>query len=368
MGKLTVNIKNHDYDVHIGQHTYQLFATDYAELFERTDRIAILADEQVAAIHLPLLQKALAFTNREIVVKTVPAGESCKSPAVYVDCLSFLLNEKFTRDSLIIAFGGGACGDLAGFVAATFMRGIRFLQCPTTILSHDSAVGGKTAINMPEGKNMVGSFHQPSGVLFDTSLFTTLPAKEIRSGMAELLKHALISDGEWADELLSNPTFSQPAIDWLSSELLKGIEVKAKIVAEDEFEHSTRKYLNFGHTFGHAVEAACGFGGLSHGESVMIGMAYSLLLSEEHGAVDEQLTSRFIAFANKHGYTFQPIYDHSFEVFMNYMEKDKKASFGRLNFVLLDTVGNPFVKELSKEQCEQAFEQLRRRVEGNGTQ
>ncbi|WP_203246465.1 3-dehydroquinate synthase [Sporosarcina beigongshangi] len=365
MGRLTVNIKNHEYDVHIGQQTYQLFATEYAELFASVDRIAILADEQVAAIHLPLLQEALAFTGREIVVKKVPAGENCKSPAVYVDCLSFLLQKKFTRDSLIIAFGGGACGDLAGFVAATFMRGIRFLQCPTTILAHDSAVGGKTAINMPEGKNMVGSFHQPSGVLFDTSLFTTLPAKEMRSGMAELLKHALISNEEWADELLSNPTFAQPAIDWLSSELLKGIEVKAKIVAEDEFEQSTRKYLNFGHTFGHAVEAACGFGGLSHGESVMIGMAYSLILSEQHGAVDEQLTTRFITFACQQGYTFQPVYDHTFEIFMNFMEKDKKVSFGKLNFVLLDGVGNPFVKELSKEQCEEAFEQLRRRVEGD---
>ncbi|MFJ7933451.1 3-dehydroquinate synthase [Sporosarcina sp. NPDC096371] len=366
MGKLTVNIKNHEYDVHIGQNTYELFATDYAELFERTDRIAIIVDEQVAAIHLPLLERALAPLNREIVIKTVPAGESCKTSAVYIDCLSFLLQQKFTRDSLVIAFGGGACGDLTGFVAATFMRGIRFLQCPTTILAHDSAVGGKTAINMPEGKNMVGSFHQPVGVLFDTSLFETLPPKEIRSGMAELLKHAIISDAEWADDLLAHSTFSQPATDWLAGELLKGIEVKAKIVAEDEFERSTRKYLNFGHTFGHAVEAACGFGGLSHGESVMIGMAYSLILSEEHGAIDEQLTNRVIAFAGTHGYTFQPIYDYSFEVFMNYMEKDKKASFGKMNFVLLDGVGNPYVKELSKEQCKQAFDQLRQRTEGVG--
>ena len=367
MGKLTVNIKNHEYDVHIGQNTYELFATDYAELFERTDRIAIIADEQVAASHLPRLQAALASTNREVVVKTVPAGEACKTSAVYVDCLSFLLQEKFTRDSLVIAFGGGACGDLTGFVAATFMRGIRFLQCPTTILAHDSAVGGKTAINMPEGKNMVGSFHQPSGVLFDMALFTTLPAKEIRSGMAELLKHAIISDEGWTNELLANPTFSQPTIDWLSIELLKGIEVKANIVAEDEFEHGARKYLNFGHTFGHAVEAACGFGSLSHGESVMIGMAYSLLLSETQGAIEETLTNRYIHFAKQHGYTFQPIYEYSFDVFMNYMEKDKKASFGKLNFVLLDGVGNPFVKELSREQCELAFQQLQQRVEGDVT-
>jgi 3-dehydroquinate synthase len=366
MGKLTVNVRDHEYDVHIGRDTYDLFASDYADLLASADRIAIIADERVAAIHLPFLLKALASTNSDIIVKMVPAGESCKTSAVYVDCLSFLLNEKFTRDSLVIAFGGGACGDLTGFVAATFMRGIRYLQCPTTILAHDSAVGGKTAINMPEGKNMVGSFHQPVGVVFNTSLFESLPPREIRSGMAELLKHALISDEEWTLELLSNPSFSQPDIEWLSQELLRGTEVKAKIVAEDEFERSTRKFLNFGHTFGHAVEGVCGFGGLSHGESVMIGMAYSLILSESHGAVDEELTNRFIYFANSHGYTFQPVHEHAFDVFMNYMEKDKKASFGKLHFVLLESVGNPYVKELSKEQCEKAFEVLRQRTEGDG--
>ncbi|KAA0966133.1 3-dehydroquinate synthase [Sporosarcina sp. ANT_H38] len=366
MGKLTVAVRDHQYNVHIGQDTYKLFATEYAELLGTVDRIAIIADERVAAVYLPLLQKALESVNCEISVKTVPAGENCKTSAVYVDCLSFLLNEKFTRDSLLIAFGGGACGDLTGFVAATFMRGIRYLQCPTTILAHDSAVGGKTAINMPEGKNMVGSFHQPIGVLFNTELFVSLPPREIRSGMAELLKHALISDVDWTHELLSNPSFSQPSIEWLSSELLRGIEVKAKIVSEDEFENSTRKFLNFGHTFGHAVEGVCGFGGLSHGESVMIGMAYSLILSESHGAVGAELTNRFIQFANTHGYTFQPVHEHEFDVFINYMEKDKKVSFGKLNFVLLDGIGKPYVKELSKVQCEQAFNQLRQRTKGDG--
>ncbi|MEK5070647.1 3-dehydroquinate synthase [Sporosarcina sp. FSL K6-1508] len=367
MGKLTVAVRDHHYNVDIGPDTYNLFTTDYAELLGSVDRIAIIADEKVAAIHLPLLQKALESVNHEIIVKTVPAGESCKTSTVYIDCLSFLLNEKFTRDSLLIAFGGGACGDLTGFVAATYMRGIKYLQCPTTILAHDSAVGGKTAINMPEGKNMVGSFHQPTGVLFNTSLFESLPPREIRSGMAELLKHALISDEKWALELLSESSFSQPDIEWLSHELLRGIEVKAKIVTEDEFEHSTRKFLNFGHTFGHAVEGVCGFGGLSHGESVMIGMAYSLILSESHGAIDESLTSRFIKFANTHSYTFQPVHEHAFNVFMGYMEKDKKASFGKLNFVLLNGVGKPYVKELSKEQCEEAFNQLKQRTKGDET-
>lgn len=366
MGKLAVNILNHEYDVHIGPDTYQLFATDYAALLDSADQIAIIADERVAETHLPLLQQALETEGRKILLKTVPAGENCKTPAVYTECLSFLLNANCTRDSLVIAFGGGACGDLAGFVAATFMRGIRYIHCPTTILAHDSAVGGKTAINMPEGKNMVGAFHQPAGVIFNTSLFETLPPREIRSGMTELLKHAFISDAEWAEQLLANKNFSNPDIDWLSVELLKGIAVKAKIVAEDEFEHSTRKFLNFGHTFGHAVEAVCGFGGLSHGECVMIGMAYSLILSEEKGAVEKGLTDRFIEFANVHGYSFQPVHDHAFDVFLNYMQKDKKVSFGKLNFVLLDGLGNPYVKELTSGQCEEAFHQLRKRTEGNG--
>ncbi|MFS0576743.1 3-dehydroquinate synthase [Sporosarcina sp. 179-K 3D1 HS] len=365
MGKLTVEIKDHEYEVHIGREAYSLFATDYAALLDSADRIGILADENVAELHLPLLQEALRKNGRDILVKTVPAGESCKSPAVYVECQSFLLQNNFTRNSLLIAFGGGACGDLTGFVAATFMRGIRYVQCPTTILAHDSAVGGKTAINMPEGKNMVGSFHQPSGVIFQTELFETLPPREIRSGMAELLKHAFISDKDWTDALLSNPSFSKPSVEWLATELLKGIDVKARIVAEDEFEHSTRKFLNFGHTFGHAVEAVCGFGGLSHGECVMIGMAYSLILSEEQdGSIDAEVTKRFIQFALSNGYTFQPVHEHSFEQFLQYMEKDKKASFGKLNFVLLNEVGKPYVTEVTREHCEFAFDRLREKTEG----
>ena len=173
MGKLTVDVGGRPYDVHIGANTYNLFTTDYAELLNRVDRIAIIADEKVASVHLETLLEALRPINREIEVKTVSEGENCKTTAEYIDCLSFLLANGYTRNSLIIAFGGGACGDLTGFVAATFMRGIRYIHCPTTILAHDSAVSGKTAINMPEGKNMVGSSHQPSGVL-STQLYLNL--------------------------------------------------------------------------------------------------------------------------------------------------------------------------------------------------
>ena len=362
MGKLNVKVTNATYDVHIGTDTYKLFSNEYAQLLKSADRIAIIADEKVASIHLPLLQEALGQAFQKVELKTVPAGENCKTADTYVDCLSFLLTKGFTRNSIVIAFGGGACGDLVGFVAATFMRGIRYIHCPTTILAHDSAVGGKTAINMPEGKNMVGSFHQPSAVIFNSQLFESLPAREIRSGLAELLKHAFISDAKWTEELLSNESFAQPSIDWLSSELLRGIQVKAKIVAEDEFEQSTRKFLNFGHTFGHAVEAACGYGKLSHGECVMIGMAYSLILSEKFGRIDKTLTDKFIGFAVLNGYQFTAAHDYSFETFIEYMQKDKKASFGKMNFALLDVVGSPFVVEVSTEQCREAFDDLKIRT------
>lgn len=362
MGKLTVQLLNAEYVVHVGDHVYELFSTDYKDLLKTVDRIGIIADDVVANKHLPVLLNALENVGVSPIVKIVPAGEQCKTSEVYIECQSFLLQENFTRNSLLIAFGGGACGDLAGFVAATFMRGIRFIQCPTTILSHDSAVGGKTAINLSEGKNMVGSFHQPSAVLFNTALLETLPPREVRSGMAELIKHAFISDANWSNRLMEEDAFSNPSVEWLSTELLKGIQVKADIVAADEFEHSIRKYLNFGHTFGHAVEAVCGFGGLSHGESIMIGMAYSFILSEEYGNIDSSITNRFIAFAKKNGYTFEPVLNHSFNEFLLFMKKDKKATFGEMNFIVLKELGIPFVQNVTEIECERVFKELQLRI------
>lgn len=362
MGTLSVQLPDAVYDVHIGNGVYDLFSNRYEDLLASADKVGIIADEYVASIHLPILLDALKKCGIEPVVKIVPAGEQCKTATVYMDCQSLLLKEGFTRNSMLIAFGGGACGDLTGFVAATFMRGIRFIQCPTTILSHDSAVGGKTAINMPEGKNMVGSFHQPSAVLFETRLFRTLPAREIRSGLAELVKHAFISDPLWSEQLLTGASFLSPSEGWLAEELLKGIQVKADIVAEDEFEHSSRKYLNFGHTFGHAVEAVCGFGGLSHGECVMIGMAFSFVMSEQHGEMDASFTDRFILFAKENGYTFSPVLDYKFEEFLAFMIKDKKTAFGNMNFVVLKKLGSPFVKTISAEECREVFKELARRI------
>ncbi|MBD7906953.1 3-dehydroquinate synthase [Sporosarcina gallistercoris] len=362
MKQLTVKTMSTSYDVHIGGGVYVLFATEYKELLQHADKVGIFADATAASYHLEKLEQALQAASIPFVLHMLPGGEESKTPASFMSCHSFLLQHQFTRQSVLIAFGGGACGDLTGFVAATFMRGIPFLQCPTTILAHDSAVGGKTAINMPEGKNMVGSFHQPAGVLFRPDLFTTLPEREVRSGMAELLKHAMISDDDWTESLLLNSDFPHFSAEMLSTELLKGIRVKADIVAQDEFEQGMRKFLNFGHTLGHAVEAYFGFGKVSHGECVMIGMAYSLLLSETFGSISPGFTNRFIRFADHSGYPVQAIVDVEFNSLLQFMKMDKKVSAGELVFVLLHSPGNPFTQKVSERHCEQAYHELISRI------
>ncbi|REB09902.1 3-dehydroquinate synthase [Sporosarcina sp. BI001-red] len=362
MEQLTVKTKSTSYTVHIGEEVYDLFATEYKDLLKNADKVGVFADETAAFYHFEKLENALKAVGIDFELHILPPGEESKTPTSFMSCHSFLLQHNFTRQSVLIAFGGGACGDVTGFVAATFMRGIAFLQCPTTILAHDSAVGGKTAINMPEGKNMVGSFHQPAGVLFQPDLFTTLPEREVRSGMAELIKHAMISDADWTESLLLNSDFPNFSAEALTTELLKGIRVKANIVEQDEFEQGIRKFLNFGHTLGHAVEAYFGFGKVSHGECVMIGMAYSFLLSESYGDISPELTKRFIRFADVAGYPIQAILEVEFDALLHYLKKDKKVTSGDLVFVLLYNLGNPFTQKVSEKHCEEAYYELIARI------
>ncbi len=363
MGVLTIQLPNKTYDVVIEPNGYERLSTEYAPLLKTTDRIGIIVDETVHTLYSEQLKRFEQLHN-EVHTFVVPKGEACKTLDVYGRAQSFLLQKGFTRNSLLFAFGGGAVGDLTGFIAATFMRGIRFIQLPTTVLAHDSAVGGKTAINMPEGKNMVGAFHQPEAVIFDLNIFKTLPEREWRSGMAELIKHAYISDATWTEQLLQDEQFVQPAFNTLEEQLLKGVAVKAKIVEEDTFEHGSRKFLNFGHTFGHAIEAATNFGTLSHGECVMVGMAYALLLSEKASTLQTGEAKKFIRFAKRQGYSFDSIFEYSFETLYQFMQKDKKASFGTLHFVILEHIGHPNVMTVDESLCREVFEEMRQLIEG----
>ncbi|WP_040228358.1 3-dehydroquinate synthase [Bhargavaea cecembensis] len=359
METIRVATKERDYDVNVGPGALGLIGR-YAG---GADRIAVIADERVSRLHGDRLKQALREAGRtDVAWLDVPAGEPCKTVEWFGRTQQFLLEAGCTRKSLVIAFGGGACGDLAGFAAAAFMRGIDFIQCPTTILAHDSSVGGKTGINLPDGKNMTGAFHQPAAVLYDTALLETLPAEEIRSGMAEAVKHQLISSPERTEDMLAGLDYGSMDEQALLRYIVLGIQVKADIVGRDEREGSVRKFLNFGHTYGHAVEAAAGYGGLTHGESVMTGMLYALILSERLAGADRALTDRLQQFAERNGYPLRAVADYSFDELYRYMKKDKKASFGELHFVLLPEAGRPEMRKAEEADCRKADEELRKRL------
>lgn len=357
--RIPVNTASHSYEVVIGNGILRETLQLYNELIEKSDQIIVLTDEHVWEAQKRYFQDNFPFPFE---VYIMPPGETCKSFENYFNVQSFLLERNCTRKTLLIAFGGGAVGDLAGFVAATYMRGIPFLQIPTTILAHDSAVGGKTAINHPKGKNMIGAFYQPQAVIYDTHLLTTLSKKEIRSGMAEVVKHALISNNEWLQELMKT-SITELDSNSLAEHLKKGIEVKAKIVEEDETEQSVRKYLNFGHTYGHAIEAAAGYGGLAHGEAVMIGTVYALLLSSRYGQISKDFTKQFLQFANDNGYPFEHVFQYTFDTLAPYLMKDKKNEYGVLKFVLLEKIGKPFVQSIDINQCKEIDEEFRNLIQ-----
>lgn len=345
--RIPVNTASHAYEVVIGSGILLEGLQSYKEIIEKADQIIVLTDEQVWQAQSEYFQDHFPYPFEVFVM---PAGESCKSFENYFNVQTFLLEKNCTRKSFIFAFGGGAVGDLSGFVAATFMRGIPFIQIPTTILAHDSAVGGKTAINHPQGKNMIGAFYQPQAVIYDTKMLASLSKKEIRSGMAEVVKHALISNEQWLNQLMQ-VNLTELNSDSLAEHLKKGIEVKAKIVEEDETEQSVRKFLNFGHTYGHAIEAAAGYGGLSHGEAVMIGTVYALLLSSRYGTISREFTKSFLRFAYDNGYPFDRVAGYSLDVLSPYLLKDKKNEYGVLKFVLLKEIGKPFMQSIELSEC-----------------
>ncbi|MTD30060.1 3-dehydroquinate synthase [Planomicrobium sp. YIM 101495] len=344
------------YNVHIGAGVFGLFSQVYGELLGQADKIAVIVDEKVAALHLDKLMKEL--DGLPVLTKVIPSGEQAKSVDVFMDCQTFLLTEGFSRKSVLIAFGGGATGDVVGFVASTFMRGIPYIQVPTTILAHDSAVGGKTAINHPQGKNMVGTFYQPAAVVYETSLLTSLPPEQVRSGMAEVIKHAFISNEGWLEELLTAGSFSDMTEEVLADHLEKGILVKAAIVSEDEREGSVRKFLNFGHTLAHALEGYWGYGNITHGEAVVLGMAYALVLSRH-----DKLAA-YLTWAEQNDYPLGRLRETDFTELLPYMKKDKKSSDGQLNFVMLEQTGQPFMQTIDEQVATAAYGELKSLIKG----
>lgn len=322
-------------------------------------KLLVITDGIVGPLHLDALKASLP---KEIPsgVYTVPAGEKAKQMPVFEACITYALKQGLDRKSCIIAFGGGAVGDLAGFVAAAFMRGISFIQVPTTILAHDSAVGGKTAINHPLGKNMIGAFHQPDAVIYNTQFLQTLPIKEKRSGFAEAVKHACISDAAFLKYLMTEIADLAAVTDeQLAYILRRGIEIKAQIVSVDERESGLRAVLNFGHTLGHAIEMSKGYGTFTHGEAVMIGMVYALHLSKQVTGLTFPIAD-FVQWAGQLGYETKIPEDLVFQQVYETMLRDKKSVADQTRFVLLEEIGRPVIVGMDQKILESTFADLKK--------
>jgi 3-dehydroquinate synthase len=347
MQQLNIHTSTKSYPVHIGKGVIQQLRDIINGAEDSYTSIMVITDETVAKLHLDSFHDHTAMEG--IIEKIVPSGEQAKTFDVYKECLSSALENKLDRKSLIISFGGGAVGDLAGFVAATYMRGIRFIQVPTTILAHDSAVGGKVAVNHPLGKNMIGAFHQPEAVVYDLDFLLTLPEHEVRSGFAEVIKHSLISDENFyyglRREIQSLETMNDSQ---LLEFLTKGIQVKGSVIAEDERETGIRAFLNFGHTLGHAIEAEAGYGKVTHGEAVAIGMLFALQLSIQLLGLDFNIGA-FKIWLKTLGYETSIPAGISNVQLIERMKQDKKAVNSSIRFVLLEKVGVPVLIEVEEK-------------------
>jgi 3-dehydroquinate synthase len=342
MEEIQINTSSHSYPLYIGSgyrfHVGRLLKE--GEERKSLSSLLIITDSNVEKLYLNDLMNDLKELTIPIHTYVIRPGEESKSIEQFMNIQSFAIEKGLDRNSCMVAFGGGVVGDLVGFVAATFMRGISYIQVPTTLLAHDSSVGGKTAINHPLGKNMIGSFHQPDMVIYDTETLSSLSERELRSGYAEIIKHAMIHDNEFLTWLQNNiVTLEDLHGEKLIYSIMKGINVKAEIVRQDEREAGVRSFLNFGHTLAHAIETEVGYGTITHGEAVSIGMLFALNVSETLYDVDLNLRTYREWF---HSYGFPHIpKEINVEKLIVRMKNDKKAMNNSVRMVVLREFGKP---------------------------
>lgn len=361
--QLIVDLGDRSYPIVIGDGVLESIGEWFGQRgIKTTSPLLIVTDTHVAGLHLPRVKSLLEAAGYTVHTHVVEAGEKSKSLAVLEEIVTRALEAGLERNSVIIALGGGVVGDLAGFAAACYMRGIRFVQIPTTILAHDSSVGGKVGVNHPKAKNMIGAFHQPELVLYDTSLLQTLPLREVRAGLAEVLKEGLIWNGafaywcgEHADELLAlNPQALEIA-------LYEGCKVKAAVVSQDEKESGLRAILNLGHTIGHALEAVTGYGELLHGEAISIGMHGSALLAVRLG-YPESILEETVRLLKRFGLpTAIPAHIDTEQVLAALMH-DKKFRDGQMVFIIPVAIGKVEInRQVTIEMVRDVLEQLKER-------
>jgi 3-dehydroquinate synthase len=343
MQTLTVDLGERSYPIYIGEGL--LSRSDLIRPHLAGRQVAIVTNDTVAPLYLETLRQCLGC--QDIATIVLPDGESFKNWETLQLIFDGLLRARHDRKTTVVALGGGVVGDMAGFAAACYQRGVDFIQVPTTLLSQvDSSVGGKTGINHPLGKNMVGAFYQPNAVIIDTSVLKTLPSRELSAGLAEVIKYGLICDLEflgWLEEHVEALRSLEPAA--LVEAIQRSCAAKARVVGLDERESGLRAILNLGHTFGHAVETHMGYGEWLHGEAVAAGTVMALEMSSRLGWISVVDRDRGIRLLRRAGLPVVPPEEMSPEDFLEHMAVDKKVLDGRLRLVLLRRLGEAVITD-----------------------
>jgi 3-dehydroquinate synthase len=347
--------------IELGDRSYAILIgaglLDAAEVWSDTPRSAqalVVTNTTVAPLYAQRLRRAVADRHEQVHIVALPDGEEHKGWETLNRIFDELLAKACDRKTVLYALGGGVVGDMTGFAAACYMRGVPFVQVPTTLLAQvDSSVGGKTAINHPLGKNMIGAFHQPVAVVADTATLATLPPRELAAGLAEVAKYGAIHDLaflEWIEDHAG--ALLQRDAAALAHVIRRSCEIKAEIVAADERESGARALLNFGHTFGHAIESAQGYGNWLHGEAVAAGMAMAARFSSRLGRLPAADAERLVKLLEKLGLPVRPPRIAT-DVWLGYMGRDKKNEAGRVTLILLDALGRAsVVKDAPAEPLE----------------
>ena len=345
-----VDLGARSYQVRIGPGLIDGAGAEILPLLRRR-KVAVVTDDTVAGLHLDRLMASFAAQGIDAAALRLPAGEATKCWAELARVTEWLLEQKVERRDMVVAFGGGVIGDLVGFAAAILRRGVRFVQIPTTLLAQvDSSVGGKTGINTAQGKNLVGAFHQPSLVLADIDVLSSLPERDFLAGYGEVVKYGLLGDAAFFDWLEGNATALSSDAEKRQYAVRRSVEMKAGIVSRDETEEGERALLNLGHTFCHALEKATGYGDrLLHGEGVAIGCALAFELSSRLGLCSQEEPSRVRAHLRAMGLKVD-LADidgdlPGAEALVALMGQDKKVIDGRLRFILARGIGEAFVAE-----------------------
>jgi 3-dehydroquinate synthase len=326
----------------------------------KSTKVAVVTDSHVAEVHLGAVEKSLKSAGFEVISATIPAGEQHKTVAAILPLYDRFLSSRIERSTPVVALGGGVIGDMTGFLAATILRGVPFVQAPTTLLAMvDASVGGKTGVDHAMGKNLIGAFHQPIGVFADPEALRTLPVREIQNGLAECIKHDLIRDGKAFGDL-EKKISAALALDMnvLTELIAHNVAIKARVVEADPFEKGERAHLNFGHTFGHAIESVSGFS-YSHGQSVALGMCAAAHVSTRLGFISEQERGRIVVTIRAAGLPTGGL-KLAVETVIEAMASDKKVKDGRIRLVLLEKVGKAVVRDdVSRDLIREGIESLR---------